>query len=467
MASVLMLPESSTPPTQETMTSICDLDEIVLTHILARLHNPLLLAVTCKTLLHALNSHPCKQEWFTRWIGVLHSIQQPVALTVLGWKPVGHYSIAQLGKFLITAIEQSNPALRKQYQQQLLKTPDLMRREQWVQLLHLFVPWPEHLLLVATAASCHSDLLAELLSIDLSDTTHVSCASSDSSITRSSTESSSISGSPAVRSSRTSSTEPQQRKENGLQQPLPSTLRLRNMHHDLLSSALLAAAAAGQQHCTYLLLQQVEMLQPSPQLMDLLFCALEAAAAAGEAHIVMVVMEELSSISDQYRRPGSYLWQQRGERERQQWLRPSPDSKNLPPGVAGFLHVSELQEVCRLYAHSSEQPSSSSSRAAALAPSDPQQHVALYRANEIIKKMQITFNFLLRAFQQSSSYLLVAAAGSGSRVVASMVLDFMPSHQVKQQLSAALAAAGRAGHLEVFLLLLGREEISSKPLEVR
>jgi hypothetical protein len=66
----------------------------------------------------------------------------------------------------------------------------------------------------------------------------------------------------------------------------------------------------------------------------------------------------------------------------------------------------------------------------------------------------------------ASTYLLVAAASSGCVRVMALVMLHMQVHMQKQQLPAALSAAGQRGHVAALQLLLQHPELSSRPLQV-
>lgn len=506
----------------EQTTCLLDLDGTVLTHILARLYDPVPLALTCRALLHALNTQPCKQEWFNRWFVTKRFAEQPLALGVLTWKPLEGYSIAQLSQFCLNVV-QNSPALRAQFAESLQEAEDRYRSQRWIDFLRIFVPWPEQTLLLAAAASPHSEVLQQLMAEeDAASSANVDsrlqqllCSSAEASTsaqepvsTNNSTTDSAQQHTQSVMTAREQKLIQRRRAQQLLLQcPLPASLHIRKARHHRLQTAVLAAAAAGQQQNLHLLLQRVLhiTLQHSKhdsnmtyKIQDLMQGAIEAAAASGSLACLAIAFKHYWEL--EYLRYTGQLhegdnkaefrlqherWQQdcmqalealqlqHPLQDKQYPMQQCCPSAADPSMIHDVSHLPQQQwigSLCELLSnwHRSGARSSHGSSSGG----DGQQTAAAASTaylTQLIQQQRAVFVHEAPRSCRSwkvSSYRLIAAARSGSSTVVAAVLITSDSDSIRQQLPGALAAAGRHGHLEALLLLLQQPDVSSKPLEV-
>jgi hypothetical protein len=334
-------------------------------------------------------------------------------------------------QFLLSSI-QASPAARQQHQEQLKQASSLSKAGQWLQLLCLLAPRWQHLLLSAAAVH-HSGVLAALLQ-DLSASKKTAAAPARPSCSShsdhhqlvaghvteppASASSSSNSSSNSQQPSDASQQQQQQQQQAASKHPLfttelSSALRLPTYRHDQLQSAVVSAAAAGQAHSLALLLRQLTNAgcRNISEQVDLACSAMEAAAAAGSSACLQL------------------LWNGRP---------PAPLS-HCSCSSSSSSGIDRLQEEQQLVTATLQQ-------------------LQLERCN-----------LLQQHLLCSSRYCLVAAASSGNAQLLQGLLQNMPQGSgllVTQQLPAALQEAGKRGHVAALQLLLGLQEISSRPLQV-
>jgi hypothetical protein len=409
---------------------LLDLDEIVLCHIIARLPEPACFAQTCKGLLHASRNPLCRQLWFNRYgsdPNISHA--RHITYACLSWRGLTADSTPQqLVQFLLSSI-QASPSARQQHQEQLKQASSLSKAGQWLQLLCLLAPRWQHLLLSAAAAH-HSGVLAALLQ-DLPASKQTAAAPAGPSCSAHGDHHqltghvieppASLSSSSSSNSQQPSDAYQQQQEQQATaKQPLfttalPSALRLPTYQHDQLQSAVVSAAAAGQARSLALLLRQLTnaACRNNSEKVDLMCSAMEAAAAAGSSACLDVLWGGQTAAPLAHRSCSSTSSSDRLQEEQQ-------------------LVTAQLQQL--------------------------QLGVGTLQGRQLQQRLLI-----------SSRYCLVAAASSGNAQLLQGLLQNMPQGSgllVTQQLPAALQEAGKRGHVAALLVLLGLQEISSRPLQV-
>lgn len=437
---------------QHIQVSLENLDEIVLIHILSWMENPQPLAATCSTLHRCSTSSICRQLWFQRWY-MKHPVgsQRPLVLAALSWRGLTASSAASGALSLRSTLPQENgtsalvalltstlrhlrdeqqlPSTQQQKAYQLpalASVQDLLRAvhstEQHLQVIQQLSPWPEHLLIPAAAAAGNHHLLQQLLAFQgpssSPHSTRTAACSSSTTSTSAHSSSSSNGWSGAERLQRLlwdtparPETDPRGGRPvrwGGLCPALGDPPVLAACKHNVLTNSLVAAAKGGSVECLQLVMHSMVDCQLGGWSCIMgITAATEMAAAAGHLHCLEL------------------LWQI------QQQPRPCNSAQQQVDALAGGLQQLQLQQQ------------------------QQQQHQG--------PQLKVSPHLL----RETSKYLLVAAASSGSAQVLEAVMHNVQRSTQRQQLPAALAAAGQRGHVAALQLLLQHPDLSAKPLQVR
>jgi hypothetical protein len=405
---------------QPILISLADLDDIVLIQILCRLPDPLPLAQTCKTMHRALLSGLCRMEWFSVWFGEREITYREPVYAAITWRATQQCNPQQLAQLVWHALQHQPQRLKDATV--LQDASSYMKSGRWLELLGRLSSWQEHLLLMA-AASSNISLLRALLGQE-----HDQQLSADHEQLLPQFASALQLQAPEepIQQQQQQQHEQQMLCQTRFLQPLPAVLRLPNCRHAILQSALVCAARTGQLSCLQTLLQ---LLTSSNQnyagQMDVFLKVAEVAAAAGQLQCLQEVLDCSEGSGSRSRSSSS-----------------SDNSSACLPSCTS--------SAVGLPASVQQTSSGDASEQQAERQQQQQQRSRMWQCS----------------FVNCSDYLLVAAATSGSTAVLAEVLLLLSDLGVKQQLPAALAAAGRRGHLQVLQCLLQHPAVSSRPLQV-
>lgn len=395
-----------------------------------------------------------------------------------------------------------------------------------IKLLQQLTPWHEHLLMPAVAAAGHHALLQQLLA-DYGPPASADTSAAGSSSSRcfkhtcsSSRSSNSLQdgarrlqlwlwcgqhNAPGVDGQLQQQQQTSPRVRWGrLVQPLPDLPGCKAFRHNVLQTSLLAAAQGGSSECLQLLLGQLVCCRASVwDCAEVLTTVAEAAAAAGSLDCLQLVWQVLQPPAAATLKQ---LQQEEDEQQQQKWgdaavlvaqqvdLQGQQSSAASLPQQQLEAHQQHQQSQQEGHAHVLMQMQLQQlhlSGTAALAHHHLEQQLHL---NAPQPQQQLHLNAPQQQQQQqpvpqhqppphhhqqqqhpaqtalqwvgASTYLLVAAASSGCVRVMALVMLHMQVHMQKQQLPAALSAAGQRGHVAALQLLLQHPELSSRPLQV-
>jgi hypothetical protein len=384
--------------------SLSDLDEAVLIHILACVPDPHALACTCRALHDASATGLCRQLWFARWWPD-HPVarERPLVLAALSWRGARRAPEAP-----------SNGSSSTAALVQLLRGT--------LRLLggscgHL-PPSAQQQLQLQTSLSpdARLQLLQQLTPWAEHLLLPAAAGSGHTELLRQLLADGAAASAAARAAGVAQGRVGRSRQRCWLQRRLPAELGLQACQHDVLQSAILAAARGGARGCLALLVQQLlaSLRQPLVKL-DLLLASAEAAAAAGHLACLQLIWGVLGAACTPHQHGGC-------------------DSCAEPEELAGR----GWHEVLARFARE---------LGPALQEVQPPSRLAWLAS-------------------RGSAFLLVAASASGSCAVLDTVLQQLQPRAVKQQLPAALAAAGQRGHLAVLQQLLALPDMSARPLQV-
>lgn len=515
------------PVDQQQQASLAELDESVLIHILAWLPNPQPLAAACSALHTASSSNMARALWFQRHYPS-HPVasQRPLVLAALSWHGVDE-DTQLLNLVVSTARHLQRQQLPYQLPSQA-SIGDASRTLHnssstgtHLNLLQQLTPWHEHLLMPAVAAAGHHALLQQLLA-DYGPPASADTSAAGSSSSRcfkhtcsSSSSSNSLQDgarrlqlwlwcgqhiAPAVNGQ-----QQQQQQQisprvrwGRLVQPLPDFPGFKAFRHNVLQTSLLAAAQGGSSECLQLLLGQLVCCRASVwDCAEVLTTVAEAAAAAGSLDCLQLVWQVLQPPAAATLKQ---LQQEENEQQQQQWADAAvlvAQQVTLHGQQSSAASLPQQQQQ-QLEAHQQPQHSQQEGHAHVLMQMQLQQlHLsgtAALAHHHLEQQLHLNAPLPQQQQQQqpvpqhqppphhhhqqqhpaqtalqwvgASTYLLVAAASSGCVRVMALVMLHMQVHMQKQQLPAALSAAGQRGHVAALQLLLQHPELSSRPLQV-
>jgi hypothetical protein len=417
-------------------TCLKDLDEALLTAIVARLPSPASFAATSRTCAAAASSDLAREAWFARFwweVNSENSTSLPAVHGLLLWGRARGAEVTALARSVAVALAASpteaahaQPGLK----QLLEDAPTLLSAGEHGALTLLeraAAPHATPLLLLAAAAGGHPRLLALLQDRALAQYAQAQRAW------------------VAERHSRAGST-PHGTASMAWRR-LQRTLEVpqRGLLVELLRPCLIAAASAGSSPCLAVMLCQLDVcdLRMGPVRLDLLVAAAESALAAGATCCLpqlVAALEAPPRPSRVRRHRAAARTSASSEQEQQQQ---HPCAQQQQQALQATIQQQQQQGG----------DSSAVSCAPVLQQPDPPPPPQAPRRS-------------VQECMLLSRYCLVAAASNGAAATLRFALANTEPGARTQQLPAALNAAGCAGHVAALKQLLGLPEVSQRPLEV-